>query len=159
MDAIQQDRNIRGSDDRLRCQGRSDLRSRGRRFRAACPGVQEPPPWRAHRLSRPLAPLPQVLCGALRRLPEVRAVAGVPACGDRVSSADPTWRANPIAGPHSAAPAPDPLPPPSMFGQHESVLKSGAGRIMTMAEQQQCRRIHWETTSLIASTCDATRGQ
>ena len=52
-----------------------------------------------------------------------------------------------------------PLPPPSMFGQYESVLKGGAERIMTMAEQEQSHRIHWETTALEASARDATRGQ
>lgn len=41
-----------------------------------------------------------------------------------------------------------PLPPPSMYGEYEGVLKGSADRIFKMAEKEQDHRIKWENDAL-----------
>ena len=52
-----------------------------------------------------------------------------------------------------------PLPPPSMYGEYEAVLKGSADRILNMAEKEQDHRIAWESKALDESVRETNLGQ
>ena len=52
-----------------------------------------------------------------------------------------------------------PLPPPSLFGHYEKILPGSADRILTLAENEQSHRQHWEMDALNAQKSDVRRGQ